>query len=167
MYSLLVMLSLATAPLQYTNHILPFPVEWKTATYVSNHIRLKSTLKLERPQVKKIKNILGHINYLFFNEFEPDLRCADMGQMEIRIIRLSTLTNKKYFVAARATNFGRYFSITNTLYIVPDMLKNPEWLAHEMAHYYYDECRVKFKDARNEHLKVYKFQDLYARWALK
>jgi hypothetical protein len=125
-----------------------------------NNIFIKSTLPLKKQEVKSIELIYKNSKYLFFNEFE-NIKCneSNLGRLDIGLISPNILRNKKYFLNALETNFGRYFAKTNELYIIHDFVNNPEYLAHELGHYYYDECNV---DQPN-HNKVYKFQYLYKR----
>lgn len=147
---------------------VPLNLEWKTKAQVSKSTTLKSTRSLSRAKVLRIKRIVRNTHYLFFNVFERDLRgkCG-FKPLNILLIEQEVLTSPKYFQFAKPTNFGRYFSYGNMLYIEYGVFKNPEWLAHEMAHYYYDVCGIMFKNINAEHEKVYDFQHLYEEWIRK
>jgi len=97
----------------------------------------------------------------FLNDFEPNLHCPNKKPLEIRIIGENVLRSKKVFVEAGPHDFGRYFANVNRLYILPKFFDRPEYLAHELAHYYYDECKIKLDNLEKEHIKVYRFQHFY------
>jgi hypothetical protein len=142
------------------SHYLSPKVEWRTDKVIGTDITLKSTLQLKDWRVKKIKQIYQNAEYLFFNEFENTV-CDELGSLDIRIISAAMLRDKEYFYLATPTNFGRYFTISNTVYVIHEVFSRPDYLAHELAHYFYDECGIEFKNDDAEHVKVYKFQDLY------
>ena len=142
-------------------HFLPYKVEWKTDEKIEN-IRIRSSLVLNKQKVEKIEKIYFNSRNIFFNDFE-DTTCNpnSLGRLEIKIISAEMLRDRRYFRLATSRNFGRYFSISNTIYIIHGVFSHPEYLAHELAHYFYDECGIKFKNIDAEHVRVYKFQDLY------
>jgi len=144
-----------------TSHVLPYKVKWRTSEVVGN-ITIKSTLPLKNWKIKNITNIYDSSKNVFFNSFE-NLTCDydKLGPLEIRVISADMLRDRRYFAMAMPYNFGRYFKLSNTLYIIHDMFNHPEYLAHELAHYFYDECKVDFKGDIKEHTKVYQFQDFY------
>lgn len=146
-----------------TSHVLPYKIEWKidkTLDTVNGGIKLKSSLPLKNWKIEKIRQIYFSAEYLFFHEFE-NIECLDLGPLEIRIVSANILRDKKYFEYAEPRNFGRYFESSNTIYIINEVFEHPEYLAHELAHYFYDECGIKFINDDAEHVKVYRFQDLY------
>jgi hypothetical protein len=142
-------------------HSLPLPVSWKTDKIVGK-IKVKSTIKMKNWKTKRVEKIYYNAKSMFFNNFE-NISCDPnkLGQLEIRIISADMLRDKRYFHLATPRNFGRYFPSSNTIYIIYDVFNHPEYLAHELAHYFYDECGVKFKNISAEHVRVYKFQDFY------
>lgn len=143
-------------------------IDWKTDTKIfDSDVLIKSDRVLGRNKIIKIKRMMRKIEYTFLHQFEPGLECIELDKLEIRIIDKKILRSKKYFSAARPSNFGRYFPTSNTLYIIHEFFDNPEWLAHEMAHYYYDECDVHFSSIDEEHKKVYAFQDIFKNWIMK
>lgn len=152
-------LALSAAPF---NHELP--VDWLTDISIAENITLKSELLLNKRKIRRVKRIIRNTEYIFFKRFETGLICDDMGPLKIRIVSKETLRNTDYFASAKPTNFGRYFVSSNTLYIASDVFRHPEWLAHELAHYYYDECDVHFDSIDEEHQFVYAFQDMFENW---
>lgn len=143
------------------SHILPYKLSWKTTTKLEN-LTIKSTFVLNKWRLEKIKKTFNRSKDIFFNKFEKlDCNTNQLNDLEVRLIDSKILRNKDYFYAAGPNDFGRYFSGFHTLYITDDMFDNPEYLAHELAHYFYDKCGVKFKNDIEEHIKVYRFQDFY------
>ena len=149
---------------KYKKHILPYSIQWVTNRKRGN-ITIKSDSLLHNKKIQQIESIVGGAKDLFFNEFRgvPECNKDNLGRLEIRIINKKTLRNKDYFFKAQSTNFGRYFPQYNTLYVIPETLYHPEYLAHELAHYFYDECGITFSSEVEEHRRVYKFEDFYIR----
>jgi len=85
------------------------------------------------------------------------------GYLEVRIIREQDLDNRKYFAGEEAFSyddnivFGRYFKQTNILYVVPPYLGLYYWrknFAHELMHYFYDDCGITFLNIDIEHKAI-------------
>jgi hypothetical protein len=161
MKSVLLAILICVVPfITQASHTLPQKVEWKTNKILENEIILKSTSQLKEWQVKKIYQTYQNIEYLFFNIFE-NISCNKLDNLEIRIVSSDVLRDRRYFANASPRNFGRYFATSNTIYVIYEVFDCPDYLAHELAHYFYDECNIKFKDDIAEHIKVYGFQDFY------
>ena len=145
-------------------HILPFEIQWLTYKK-KDMLTIRSDSALKSKEIEKIRRIINRTEELFFTEFDgaPECNRDSLGPLEIRIINKETLRNKDYFFKAEERNFGRYFAEYNTLYIIPEIFYHHEYLAHELAHYYHDECEVAFNNKRAEHRRVYKFQYFYDR----
>lgn len=135
-------------------------IRWETDTNIDG-INVKSTLPLKRKKIRRIRYMYNKSKRLFFNKFENKLKCNpnNLGPLEIRIISADMLRDKRYFPLAGPRNFGRYFT-PKTIYIIHEVYSHPEYLAHELAHYFYDRCGIGL-DADTEQNRAYRFQDLY------
>ena len=111
---------------------------------------------------------------------------ANVGQckidpLEIRVVTERDLNNEKFFPYEGSYTFtrnngkttfiiGRYFPLSNTLYIVPHVPNDgSEWVnweayfAHEVAHYFYDDCEMTFPGDPDAHNRIDKFTRKYYR----
>jgi len=109
--------------------------------------------------VEYIWTLIGEVRYNFaiFSGHE----CHSDAKLNIFIVDEKDINNPRIFSkkgSAGKVIYGRYFRETNELYITPEFLEKPEFLAHEMAHYFYDECRDEVEENR-----AYEFQDFYRR----
>ena len=138
--------------------------EWATTAYVGD-IEVMSQAPLDENRLLQLQITLEEIDDIFHNRFELTAKdiCEYLAPVKLRIVPTSMIRNDNYFMFAGPTSFGRYFPSVNTIFISAEMFEHPEWLAHEMAHYYYDECRTLCKPAREE-MMVYRFQDIYKYW---
>ena len=157
----IVILFLLISSVCFASYEPPREIQWKTNISVPN-VTIKSTFHLKKREIRKIQIIFDKAKYIFFNKFEK-LSCDTnrLNDLEIRVISPNILRHKGYFYAAGPNDFGRYFSNPYTIYIIDDMFYNPEYLAHELGHYFYDKCGVKFANDKIEHVKVYQFQDFF------
>jgi len=137
------------------------PITWKSKFTVSHDTHIISDIKINSKKRVRLEKIIGDITHHFFSDYETSLPCSDRNDLQIVIIDRNILTDNRYFIAAKPTNFGRYFYSTNTIYIVHELFRHPEWLAHEMAHYFFKECGVLFDSAEEEHEYVYDYQNLF------
>lgn len=100
---------------------------------------------------------------LFFGSFEninPEL--CYFERLNVRIVSPRIINNKRLFRDAISNSevFGRYFWRKNLLYITSEVFSNPEYLAHELAHYFYDECGL-WRGRLEEERRAYRFQELF------
>lgn len=137
---------------------------WETITYIGN-IEVMSQVPLDDDRIQQLQITLDKIDYMFHNRFELDALdiCEYSAPVKLRIVPTSIIQDDNYFMFAGPTNFGRYFPSVNTIFLSIEVFEHPEWLAHEMAHYYYDECRALCAHDREE-MVVYRFQDAYKYW---
>lgn len=133
-------------------------LEWKQINTI-NYITIKSQFTNTNP--RKIFKIYKRSKKLFMRYERQKLKCPSNDTLTINVVSANILRNTMYFADAQPTNFGRYFRDTKTIYILDTVEQYPDWLAHELAHYFYDVCGVEFRSLQDEHSKVYDFQDIY------
>ena len=160
MRSIIISLIMIASSICYASHTLLIDIPWESNVKIQN-MTIKSMFFLRSQKIRQISLIYSYSKHMFFNEFESMCDERNFADLEIRIIRPDILRNTDYFPTANRLDFGRYFSSSNILYIIPDMFNKPEYLAHELAHYFYDECKIKFLNDKEEHKKVNKFERLY------
>ena len=147
---------------------MPDDTNWaSTWIYHSNpnniSIIMKSTLNIGRKKMRKTASLYKDINKQF-NSFE-NKNCQPRGTLNIFIINEKDINNSRYFEKGSSGPdkiiFGRYFKTNNSLYITPEFFRVPEYFAHELAHYFYDECGFAFGSDMAEEKQAYKFQNFY------
>lgn len=143
------------------DHFPKGSVEWKTSTRVNRVIRLKSRWPLDNDQVRLFRSVYRDTKRLFHNHYDGFIRKCDALSVDVMVISRTDLSNKEYFPGEDKysipgeTVIGRYFRSKNTLYIVyPD---KPIWkrdFAHELLHYFYDDCNAYFPSSTEEHRAI-------------
>lgn len=130
--------------------------KWQTE-YKVTHITIKSIYSDSHPGINKIYK---HTKKLF-HEFEKNIHCTERP-LEIRVVSAKIMNNKDVFKDFRKGGeiFGRYFWRSNLLYITPEYKKKPDYLAHELVHYFYDECAL-FRGTDLEEQHAYGIQLLF------
>lgn len=143
---------------------------WKTI-FITNRAHIKSVKRLTDVQMAIIINTLGNIEERFFSYFDIDKKECQLNTVNIIIVRNHYILSDRNFFpnedvysdsksGGSKIVFGRYFSITNNLYIVPINLKKYYWrsnFAHELLHYFFDECNVIFNNINIEHKDIDNF----------
>lgn len=145
-------------------------VVWHRSVKLIQNIDVKSVSKLSKYDIYLMRRTYNITKKLFFLYWYEENKCQ-LGQLKIKIVRSHyDLSNHEYFPEeyvyadlpdeGTAIIFGRYFRVTNTLYVVsPNEIKY-HWkrdFAHEILHYFFDECGVSFINNNAEHIKVYEF----------
>lgn len=90
---------------------------------------------------------------------------CDLDNLYVYIVAEKDLINPRYFPGEKLAPsgfiiYGRYFREKNKLYIVPPDLSIYYWrkyFAHELAHYFFDDCGIKFPNNYVEHKFLDKF----------
>lgn len=93
-------------------------------------------------------------------------KCIPTNTLNMFVISEKEINDIRYFVQARPGHiiFGRYYKPNNELYITPEFFKVPKYFAHELAHYFYDECGFIFKNNVAEEKRTYEFQNFYGEY---
>lgn len=139
----------------------PPKFEWSD-TFEQRHIEIQSIYKLNESKTTNVINTYEKASHLFFNEFEKDAPTCMLSDLNIKIVSPSILNDRKRFndYISQREVFGRYYWKYNALYITEEAFEHPEYLAHELAHYFYDECGM-YRGTEEEEQNAYKFQGLY------
>ena len=139
--------------------------DFKTNAYVSSEgLLIKSVYKLRPKKIKKVKRLYVDIRNEFMQWLPKHQRnnCEEEAPI-IVIVNFDIMSNPDIFYGAKPNQFGRYMFWDRTIYIVRDMFSRPEWLAHELAHHFYQDCNINFASLEAEHKEVYDFQEYYRR----
>jgi len=131
------------------------PIEWTFTAEVDQTLTIRSYFVNfgEREALYLTKNytysIAAFRNYIKAScSFKP---------LEIRIISVPIMNSTRYFAWVEPVMFGRYFRETAHIYLTLEALKNRKYFAHEMGHYMYDTCGIKFASDELEHVDLEKF----------
>ncbi len=138
---------------------------WKTTFTIGKEAKVKSVNPLTSMQTKVIKQAFRNTKRRFFVHFDVEQDTCRLDPVNIIIVGDNEeLDDKNNFPGERVYSdkpgegtkivFGRYFTITNNLYIVPVNLQKYYWrqnLAHELTHYLFDECGITFENINEEH----------------
>lgn len=144
-------------------YVLTTPPEFPWADKeIDGHIEIQSIYDINNKKLHNIQLIYSKSAILFFNKFEKEISECKPGQLNIKIVSPSILNDRKKFndYTSQREVFGRYYWKYNILYITEEAFEHPEYLAHELAHYFYDECGI-YRGTEEEEKNAYKFQGLY------
>jgi len=151
--------------------------QWKSKAKIRNNVVLKSKYIVSMSDVAKFKYTYRITRKRFSDFTGLNLNKCNIKPLEIRVISLNDLSNKKYFPDEHKYSFpadkngkgdfvlGRYFRYNNHLYLAPKY-NHMYWninFAHELAHHFYDECVIHFADNESEHDIIHKFEDYFER----
>jgi len=146
--------------------------DWNTDTTINKVVKVKSQISLTKKQIELIRKTYRNAESKFFEYWKIDRRECSSDVVEVRIITEYELDNRTYFPGeddytdASGTVIGRYFRHSNVLYIVPPYPAKYYWrkdFAHELAHYFYDDCGIKFLSDYNEHIAIREFLNKHKR----
>ncbi len=143
--------------------------KWKINEYINEEvlIRVDPGIKFRNPQekIRFVKKTFNQVKRNFFKFHKIDDSHCESGHLEVRVISKQNLNNKIYFAGEYFTGekvfpqvIGRYFEKTNILYIVQlNEYYWEEYFAHELAHYFYDDCTNINKEHKliDQFLKIY------------
>ena len=135
-------------------------IKYAEQTIMVDDIILKSDKHITATQKTKINNIYKKAYKIFFDDFEEDLYCHPKGP-RINIVSLNIIRSPKYFEGAGPRDIGKYMPRSKEIFISYAFFIEPHYLAHELAHYWYDVCDVRFENIKIEHDFVNKFQEIY------
>lgn len=146
-------------------------ISWNQHITLRPNISVKSVPQLSKYDLQMMRKTYKLTEKLFFEHWYVKPKQCNLGKLKIKVVRNHfDLSNRTYFpdeaqyasVPGEGTSviFGRYFRLANTLYVVqPDDIKY--WwrrdFAHEVLHYLFDECGIKFRNDNVEHKKVKEF----------
>lgn len=136
-------------------------IRWKYKQNTEIGTIRSSVGRLGKIEKQTIITKYNDIKRAFF-EFEKGTLCIVGPTLDLRIISDIEINSTRYFDMQSAPGyvfFGRYFREENILYITKEAaLYNTGELAHELAHYFYDVCGIKFLSDELEHDRVRMFQ---------
>ena len=140
---------------------------WGTEFKIGEMAYIKSAYKLDKKQIKIVEKTFNITKERFFKYYSSIEDICRLDPVNIFIVENEKdLDNTKFFpnesvysngLEGNKIVFGRYFVLSNNLYIVPVLLKEYYWrknFAHELTHYFFDECGIRFKNDDEEHLYV-------------
>jgi len=143
-------------------------VEWGSQFFITTNVNVSSVHKLNKRQKKIVKNTYKQTEAKFFQYWDIDREKCRLGPLTIIIVKgHKELDSKKNFPNENTYAdkpgeggdiiFGRYYSYTNKLFIVPVNTGLYYWRAnfsHEVVHYLFDECDIKFDSLEKEHVAI-------------
>jgi len=152
--------------------------KWKTEFNIDTHVRVKSTNKLNQHQTKLVKKTYEIAERKFLKFWNLRHNECRFQPLEIKIVKHhNELDNRIYFPMERTYAdkpgegteiiYGRYFAFHNALYIVPPYTSKYYWkknFVHELTHYFFDECGIRFNNIEEEHIAVERFVREYKRF---
>ena len=159
--------SIANADDRYEQNAIS---NWKVSVKFSDSVIMRSKIALTSKHLLLFKQTLQNVERSFFEYYDMDRSRCKNEQVRIDVITEYELSNRMYFPGEDdytdkdGVVLGRYFRHSNSLYIVPPFTKQYYWrrnIAHEMLHYFYDDCMVKFGDNDKEHAEIDRFLNTY------
>ena len=151
---------------------------WKTEFTVDTHVNVKSANRLGAKHIRLVRETyeLAETKFLKFWLLEHD-ECKFIP-LEVRIVESEEELNSRLYFPGEDVYadkpeegteiiFGRYYKLTNKLYIVPPYTSQYYWrknFAHETIHYFFDECGIKFFSGEKEHKVIERFLLKYKRF---
>ncbi len=130
-------------------------IEWPLTVKVSRDLVIRSYFSnfSKKDVIGVARNYARSIlNFYAFYGIECDLK-----PLEIRIISEGKMNDPKHFAYIDPVIYGRYFRENEHIYLTLEATKNKKYFAHEMAHYLYDVCNMKFSSSKEEHKEIDKF----------
>lgn len=133
------------------------PIEWNLTVKITNELTIRSYyVNHDREDIDRV--IFFYAKSLDkFPEFR-NLTC-EIKPLEIRIITEQQMNSPEFFTYTvdDSSIYGRYFKEDQHMYLTTEATHNKRYFAHEMAHYLFDICGVKFNSLKEEHMAVRKF----------
>ena len=137
------------------------PMNWKYQENIKIGTIRSSLGKLTKSEKHTIISKYNSIKESFF-KFEDRMLCIVPPTLDLRIVSDIDINSDKYFdVLSKPgyTFFGRYFRDEDVIYITKEAaLYHTALFAHELTHYFYDMCGVKFFSDDLEHDRIRMFQ---------
>ena len=146
---------------------------WMTSVNLKDNVKLQSQIIFSESKIKFISEIFDLTKDHFFQFTEIDNKSCYNGKLIINIITEGDLDSRVYFPYeydysdGKLFVLGRYFRHSNVLYIVPPNLNIYYWrktFAHELMHYFYDDCGIIFRNDDLEHKQIEKFMKVKSKW---
>lgn len=136
-------------------HKLKTPISWKFNDKIEN-MAIRSVVSLDAGDTKTIQHEVANVRDAFFRHYNKE--CV-LGSIEVRIITLNQMNSLRYFYVVVPDGIirGRFFGYNNIVYITQQALYDTYVLRHELAHYMYDECGVRFDNDDLEHRELNEF----------
>lgn len=153
-------------------------VTWQTSFTIGDNVTVRSAFQLDSREVQIINTVYKRTRKKFFRSWGIKPTQCRLGHLNVRIVRDHfDLDNREFFpeepvyadLPWEGTEiiFGRYYRKANTIYIVPLKLKKYYWrknFAHELLHYFFDECGVRFSNIDEEHIIIDDFLFKYRKY---
>lgn len=168
---IIVLLGLLISSVGYARDAYTPGKTWETIFKIGSEARITSAKKLTKTQIRIVRQTFNNTKTRFFKYYSVSEEMCRLDPVNIIIVKnYHELDDRRKFPQESVYSdkpgegnkivFGRYFTITNNLYIVPVNLEKYYWrrnLAHELTHYFFDECDVEFNDIDEEHEYMYDF----------
>lgn len=145
-------------------------LKWKFEAKLAPGVKLHSRFKINRDQYRLVRKTYFVTKEKFGQYFNVDFNLCEKEDLRIRIISEEDLSNHKYFpnesdcTKAGWVVIGRYFRMSNVLYIVPPWPEKYHWrknFAHELTHAFFDRCGMRFRNNDLEHKELHEFLKTY------
>jgi len=137
---------------------------WNTRTNLSSNVVVKSIDTLTRKQIKLIRDVYDTAVEKFYTHYGVG-KCK-VAKLDVRVIYEEELNSEIFFPNEYHSTesgkfiFGRFYRDSNVLYIIHMEQAEYHWkkyFAHELLHYFYNECNIKFRNNKDEHKEMEKF----------
>lgn len=132
---------------------------------IDNKTILKCSKKITKDFIKNVKNIIT-ITKDSFVKFEGVSKCSNK-KLTIMFVTEEDLNNILYFtdIEVDKRTRGLYYKHNNYLYVAYQFshLEQNETLAHELLHYFYDECEIRKMNIEKEHIRIGKILNILYR----
>jgi hypothetical protein len=134
-----------------TPHHLLKDINWQTQQ-IGQNLTIRSYNALSPHKIRAIQEATQTIERKFEQYY--GVRCS-LRLVEVRIIRSSWLNSSEYFdnIDPKYIVFGRYFGLSEVIYLTPELSA----LDHELVHYMFHECNMSFDTDDQEHQKLDEF----------
>jgi hypothetical protein len=139
-----------------TPHQLKTPIEWKQIQHLLPNVELKSYRVLSKIELAYLKHEVIKVEEGFRVYNNPDA-CSDDG-FELRVVSHQQMNNSRYFndLEPEFVVYGRYYRLSNIMYVTPDTFNETEFIRHEVTHYMYDVCGLTL-DKNDNHDQINSF----------
>lgn len=139
-------------------HELKNSIEWKQELVLLEGVNLKSYTPLSKRQVMRLRLIFLKTSGEF--GLRNGLESCKGEQLEIRLVGQKQLNSRKYFhyIDRNFIVFGKYYKVSNILYITPESFKDTIIFEHEILHYMFDDCGPELSP-EEEHEKIESYFD--------
>jgi len=158
----------------YANDNYP-DIKWGTTFDIGAGVHVKSAYVLNKRQKQIVRETYTLTEQKFFKYWDINREECRMNHLTVIVVKSHhELDDREKFPEETAYAdkpgegnniiFGRYYTYLDKLFIVPVFTKTYFWRAnfsHEVVHYLFDECGIKFKNLNEEHLIISDFLEVH------